>query len=71
MQWQIQKGNFTVGQILQYPDKVKWAERLMAWGPGAHLRAPVGSRGKAPGRSQGVLAYQKCPERLSCNIIFL
>lgn len=25
------------------------AERITAWGPGARLRAPVGSRGKAPG----------------------
>ena len=29
------------------------AERITAWGPGARLRAPVGSRGKAPGGGPG------------------
>ena len=29
------------------------APGLAAWGPGARLRAPVGSRGKAPGGSPG------------------
>ena len=52
-QRRIQKGNFMEGQILQYPDKAKWAERLRAWSPGACLRAPVGSRGKAPGGGPG------------------
>ena len=28
-------------------------EALIGWGPGARLRAPVDSRGKAPGRGPG------------------
>ena len=68
IQWRIQKDKFMGSGILQYPDKAKRAERLTAWGPVARLRAHVGS--SAPG-SSWVLAYLKCPERLSCNVIFL
>ena len=32
---------------------MKRAECLTAWGPGARLRAPVGSRDEAPGRGSG------------------
>ena len=38
----------TGSAIIQYPDKAKPVERLTAWGPGVRLRAPMGSRGKAP-----------------------
>ena len=53
LQWRIQEGNFTGGWKIPLSLRAKRAERLAAWGPGARLRAPVGSRGKAPGGGSG------------------
>ena len=61
--------------------KAEWAkraERLTAWGPGARLRAPGGVQGQSPGGGPGgsapgsswVLAFAKCPERLSRKYFF-
>ena len=46
-------------EVLKWKSKIAVCTSFTVWGPGAYLRAPVGSRGKAP-RSSRVLEHIKC-----------
>ena len=77
MDTQAHRNEFKIGAAIQskylLSMKAERVERLTAWGPGAHLRAPGGVQGQSPGGGLGsfwVLAFVKDLERLSWKYFF-